>query len=150
MGKLPSLNIYCGNLTNDSNPDFHNDYKDYTLKYMYVFSSNNEVRFDEFSDGNPLPSNPFSFELTDDNIFLEDADGHFQIKISFNKTFDDFKDTSGNQLPQNTIFEINRLALVMSNTDDGSGDLKVFSSIKFDPIVISTESIINLTYYVYF
>ena len=91
------------------------------------------------TDDNTIINKIKEFEVTTNNTTIEKAenlDGHFYIKISVA-----YKGESQEKVPT-----ANSIALIAT-----SGDQKtMFSRIRFDSVVLTTETEFNISYYLYF
>lgn len=133
-----------------------NLYKDYNLQKFIFFNdgSNSDVSYtDTYSDFETYITSNTSIlislmeggnsnddiNLTKVSNFTFDTDGdHYVLKISTNITLTGLDSESRS---------FNSLVSVAENGNEGK---ILFSRIKFDPIILSTDSTLNLTYYIYF
>lgn len=142
-------------------------YKDYYLKYCKFYNDENDVVYNE-NVNHARPSNtttsnendPFILEFilseSTANISpkanvdctgslttsIEAVDNHYRLKFSIELSTD-----------QEDPIKFTSLSLVMDHPNNSTQkkDLEIpFSRIKFDPIILTQESSLNLTYYVYF
>lgn len=123
----------------------------YKITNIAIYSNADETIFDgSYSidnpensgntvDGNTIINKIKEFEVTTSNTTIEKAenlDGHFYIKISVA-----YKGKSQEKVPT-----ANSIALIAT-----SGDQKtMFSRIRFDSVVLTTETEFNISYYLYF
>lgn len=136
-------------------------YKDYYLRYCKFYNIEEDVVYSEtinknqndqdfllhfeldksspenLTTNNSLCNGSLSF-----NVEEVDVDSHYRLKISIELKSD-----------QEDPIKFTSLSLVMDHPDNNENekDLEIpFSRIKFDPIILTQESSLNLTYYVYF
>ena len=118
--------------------------------FIDIYSNADETIFDgsynidnpensSSTDDNTIINKIKEFEVTTSNTTIEKAEnlnGHFYIKISVA-----YKGESQEKVPT-----ANSIALIAT-----SGDQKtMFSRIRFDSVVLTTETEFNISYYLYF
>ena len=123
----------------------------YKITNIAIYSNADETIFDgSYSIDNPVNSGNTDdntiinkikeFEVTTNNTTIEKAenlDGHFYIKISVA-----YKGESQEKVPT-----ANSIALIAT----ANGKEKImFSRIRFDSVVLTTETEFNISYYLYF
>lgn len=159
--ELKSLNLLY---KTDSLGKIYN-YKDYYIRYCKFYNDDNDVIYnEEINYSKDEEKFILSFNLDDatatsdyitfnDNntaygmliTSIEEVDNHYRLKFSTTLTTD-----------QEEPIKFTSLSLVMDHPSNQAGNdhdksLEIpFSRIKFDPIILTQESSLNLTYYVYF
>lgn len=131
-----------------------NAYKDFTLYKAIFFKSESEVSYDDTADNLNLPledsdsvdlENRIDIILNPNHISLVNTnDGHIAIKISLRIDFNTTIYGQNMTVLDERIFS--SLCLVAKDNSNTT----LFSRICFDPIIVTSESILNLDYYIYF
>lgn len=160
--ELENLNLLYKNKENVT--DVYN-YKDYYIRYCKFYNDDNDVVYNEeinYSKDEEKFILSFNLDATtatsdyitsnDNNstygmliTSIEEVDNHYRLKFSVNLTTE-----------QEEPIKFTSLSLVMDHPNNLTGknhknNLEIpFSRIKFDPIILTQESSLNLTYYVYF
>lgn len=138
----------------DSKPDNINDFSNYKITHIAIYSDGNETIFNEnYSISDNIIGEPLELSTSNTKIYeLENSDGHFYIKISFS-----YKGKSQTSVP--TANSIGLIATQsksepqVSSQEGSSTDPPkriMFSRIRFDSVVLTTETEFNISYYLYF
>lgn len=120
-----------------------NDLSSFLLKEAIFYYNDNEVSYTDNQSLLFLDNiNQLSFELEKQDLYLTTENNHTCLKIVFDITLDN---TSGTEVVDSKT--VNSLSLVMT---DESNNKKLFSRIRFDPIILTPENKMTIQYYVYF
>lgn len=133
----------------------------FSLYKVILYKKNDEVSFTDdislISDGTTNIASDkqtidrLDFDIGKENTKCElsqDEDGHFIIKLSINISFDN--ENNAEALDKR---ELNSLSIIMKDFTTSvatNNNFKMFSRIRFDPIILTPESSLTLQYYVYF
>lgn len=136
---------------NDLDKIYDENLLNITLKAIKIGWSDSDVSYTE-SNLNEISENNNQYITLDLNIenceITTDSAGiYYVLKFVSNIEYDMDEWKPSNSKPDNIL--INTLGIVMGNINNTDKDM-LFSRIMFDPIVISPDSDLKLTYYVYF
>lgn len=144
--KMIASNLFNSNMGFFNTPNTEDNLSNYKITHIAIYSNADETIFDgsyriDNDQNNTADKNKIKeFELDKNNTVMEtveNSNGHFYIKISVS-----YKGES-----QATVPTANSIGLIA--TVDGKEKI-MFSRIRFDSVVLTTETEFNISYYLYF